>query len=142
MVSHDAGLLMHMELYLRMEQSFQEIRSMTLVFTCVYAQSLQSCPILCSPVDCSPPGSPVQGILQARILEWVAVPSCRGSCQTRDQTQVFCGSCIVGGFFTTEPPGKPVLYIVQPYHMIYYFIFLKTFLEKHGELDKFWSCRW
>ena len=39
----------------------------------------QSCPTLCNPVDCSLPGSPVHGILQARILEWVAMPSSPGS---------------------------------------------------------------
>ena len=44
------------------------------------------------------------GILQARILEWVAMPSSRGSSQLRDQTQV---SCIVDRFFITETPGKP-----------------------------------
>ena len=38
------------------------------------AASLQSCPTLCDPIDGSPPGSPVPGILQARILEWVAIP--------------------------------------------------------------------
>ena len=38
------------------------------------AESLQSCPTLCDPIDGSPPGSPVPGILQARILEWVAIP--------------------------------------------------------------------
>ena len=38
------------------------------------AKSLQSCPTLCDPIDCSPPGSPVPGILQARTLEWVAIP--------------------------------------------------------------------
>ena len=43
------------------------------------AKSLQSCLILCNPMDCSPPGSSVQGILQARILEWVALPSSRES---------------------------------------------------------------
>ena len=43
------------------------------------AQSLQSCLTLCNPMDYSPPGSSVHGILQARILEWVAVPSSRGS---------------------------------------------------------------
>ena len=37
------------------------------------AKSLQSCPTLCDPIDCSPPGSPVPGILQARVLEWVAI---------------------------------------------------------------------
>ena len=37
------------------------------------AKSLQSCPTLCDPIDGSPPGSPVPGILQARVLEWVAI---------------------------------------------------------------------
>ena len=44
---------------------------------CVHARSLQSCLTLCDPVDCSLPASSVQGILQARILEWVAMPSSR-----------------------------------------------------------------
>ena len=43
----------------------------------------QSCPILCNPVDCSPPGSAVHGILQERILDWVAMLSSRGSSQPR-----------------------------------------------------------
>ena len=54
-------------------------------------------------MDCSPPGSSVHGILQARILEWVAISSSRESSQPRDRTQV---SCIAGRFFTTEPLGK------------------------------------
>ena len=58
----------------------------------------------CEPVDCSLPGFSVHGILQARILEWVALPSSRGSAQLRVQT---CISCIAGRFFTAEPPGKP-----------------------------------
>ena len=57
-----------------------------------YAKSLQSCPTLCNPRDCSLPGSCVLGILQARILEWVAMPSSRGSSQTKDRTHVSCGS--------------------------------------------------
>ena len=60
----------------------------------------QSCPTLCDPVDCSPPGSSVHGILQARILEWVAVPSSRGSSQPRNQTCFAYISCI----------GRRVLY--------------------------------
>jgi len=43
------------------------------VFAAAAAKSLQSCPTLCDPIDGSPPGSPVPGILQARILEWVAL---------------------------------------------------------------------
>ena len=50
----------------------------------------QSCPTLCDPKDCSRPGSSVQGILQASILEWVAIPFSRGSSWPRDQTQVSC----------------------------------------------------
>ena len=69
----------------------------------VKALVAQSCPTLCDPVDCSPPGSSVHGILQARILEWVAVPFSRGSSQPRDRIQV---SCIAGGFWEAlEPEG-------------------------------------
>ena len=45
----------------------------------------QSCPTLCDPMDCSLPGFSVHGILQARILEWIAIPSSRGSSQPRDR---------------------------------------------------------
>ena len=54
---------------------------------------------LCNPVDCSPPGSYVHRILQARILEWVAISSSRGSSQLRDRPRV---SCAAGRFFTTN----------------------------------------
>ena len=50
----------------------------------------KSCLNLCDSMDCSPPGFSVHGILQARIVEWVAIPSSRGSSQPRDQTQVSC----------------------------------------------------
>ena len=69
------------------------------------AKSLQSCPTLRSPVDCSLPGPPFHELLQARILEWVAMPFSRGSSlsrgssQSRDRTRV---SCIAGRFFTTR----------------------------------------
>ena len=55
---------------------------------CGYAKLLQSCPIFCDPMDCSPPSSSVHGILLARILEWVAIHSSWGSSQPRDLTQV------------------------------------------------------
>ena len=48
----------------------------------------QSCPILSDPVDCSPPGSSVHGILRARVLEWIAISFSRGSSQPRDPTRV------------------------------------------------------
>ena len=57
----------------------------------------QLCPILCNPMDCSPPGSSVLGIFQARILEWVAISFSRESSQPRDWTQV---SCTAGRLFT------------------------------------------
>ena len=56
----------------------------------------QSCPTLCDPVDCSLPSSSVHGILQARILEWVAISFSRGSSWPRDRTRA---SCIGGGCF-------------------------------------------
>ena len=50
----------------------------------------QSCPTLCNPMDCSPPGSSVHGIVQARILEWVAISSSRRSPQLSDWTHISC----------------------------------------------------
>ena len=64
---------------------------------CVHAKSLQSCLTLCDPTEYSPPGSSVHEILQARIVEWVAMPSSRASSRPRDQT---CFS--YSGFFTTS----------------------------------------
>ena len=55
-------------------------------------------PTLWDPVNCSPLGSSVHGLLQAGILEWVAMPSSRGSSQPRNHTRL---SCIAGGFFTS-----------------------------------------
>ena len=70
------------------------------LFTCIFISSLKSennhcvcvlvtqlCPALCNPMDCNLPGSSVHGILQARILEWVAMPSSRGSSWPRNQTR-------------------------------------------------------
>ena len=58
---------------------------------------IQLCVTLCNPMDYSMPGSSVHGILQARILEWVAIPFSRESSPPRDQLRV---SCIAGGCFT------------------------------------------
>ena len=60
----------------------------------VCAKLLQLCPTLRNPVDCSPPGSSVHGILQARILKWIVIPFSRGSSQPRDRTCVPYVSCI------------------------------------------------
>ena len=64
---------------------------------CMSANLLQWCPTLWDPMDYSLPGSSVHGILQWRLLEWVAISFLRGSSEPRDQTRV---SCIAGRFFT------------------------------------------
>ena len=74
----------------------------------MHAKLLQLCLTLCNPMDGSLPASSVRGILQARILEWVAMPFSRGSSWLRDGAHISCGSCFAGGFFTAEPPGKPL----------------------------------
>ena len=64
----------------------------------------QSCPTLCHPMDCSPLGCSIHGILQARILEWVAISFSRGSSQPRDRIRV---SRIAGDSLPSDPPRKP-----------------------------------
>ena len=68
----------------------------------------QSCPTLCDPMDCHPPGSSVHRILQAWISEWVAVTFSWGSSQPREQN---CISCIGRwGCLSLGPPGKPLIW--------------------------------
>ena len=74
-------------------------------YMCIHAQLLLLCLTLWDPMDCSPLGSSVHVILQARLLEWIAMPSSRVSSQPRDWPWVSRGSCIAGRFFTTESPG-------------------------------------
>ena len=80
------------------------VRSYRLICVCPVAQS---CPTVCDPMDCSPPGSSVHGIFQARILEWVAIFFSRGSSWPRDPT---CFSWIAGRFFTSEPRALIVMF--------------------------------
>ena len=61
---------------------------------CMHAKTLQSCPTLRDPMDCSLPGSSVHGILQARIPEWIAISSSRGSFWPRYWIHIFYVSCI------------------------------------------------
>ena len=72
------------------------------MISCTCAKLLQSCLTLCNPTDCSPPGSSVHGILQARILEWVALPSSRGSPGPGDRSRDSWVSCIQAD----SVPGK------------------------------------
>ena len=63
----------HFVVYLRLTHFKSSIRQFKKTLAAAAAKSLQSCPTLCDPIDGSPPGSPVPGILQARTLEWVAI---------------------------------------------------------------------
>ena len=74
--------------------AFQKLLTLVDTHVCMCAYL---CLTLCDPMDCSLSGSSVRGIFQARILEWVAMPSSRGSSLSRDRTQV---SRIASGFFT------------------------------------------
>ena len=74
---------------------------------CMRAKSLQLCLTLCNPADYSPPGSSVHRFLQARILEWVAMPSSRESSRPRDWTcKLLCLLHWQGGSLPRAPPGK------------------------------------
>ena len=67
----------------------------------------QSCPILCDPImDCSPPGSSVHGIFQARLLEWLPFPNPEHIPGPRIEPMSFVSLALAGKFFTTAPPGK------------------------------------
>ena len=68
----------------------------------------------CDPMDCSPPGSSLHGILQARILEWVAIPFSRGSSRCRNWTWV---SCIAGRFFTDWAMREASYIMLQNLHI-------------------------
>ena len=98
-------------------------------YVCMGAVLLQLCPTLCDAMDCSLPGSSVHGILQARILEWVATPSSRGSSPPRVWTWVSCSSCIAGGFFTAGPLGKPQI----PFIYIYVYTHTHTHTHTHTQ---------
>ena len=66
----------------------------------MHAKLLQLCPTVCDPMHCSPPGFSTHGILQARVLEWVAMPSSRGASRLRDRICLSYFSCI----------GRQILY--------------------------------
>ena len=74
----------------------------SIMFKANISSVAQSCPTLCGPMDCIPPSSSVHGILQARILEWVAI----SSSGELPNPEIKPGSPELAGF-TTEPPGKP-----------------------------------
>ena len=93
----------------------------------------QLCLTLCDPLDCSPPGSSVHGILQARILEWVAISSSRGSSWPRDWTHISYVSCtgrwILYHYATWEAPKCYILLKYTVYYILYkcYILLLRLF---------------
>ena len=74
----------------------------------------QSCSTLCDPMDCSPPGSSVHEILQARILEWVAMPSSRDLPDPGIEPR---SPALQADSLLSEPPGKPCLSVPLPYFL-------------------------
>ena len=87
-----------------------------LLLSCMkWSEVAQSCPTLCDPMDCSLPGSSVHGILQARILKWVAISFSRGSSRPRDLTQV---SHIVGRFFTIKDTWEAHRKNISPFYLV------------------------
>ena len=70
--------------------------------SCMCAKSLQLCPTLCDPMDCSLPGSYVLGILLTRILEWVAMPSSGDLPNPGIEPMSLTSPALAGGFFTTS----------------------------------------
>ena len=87
-----------------------QLRWRIVPFSCVLSCSAVS-DSFCNPMDCSPPGSSVHGILQARRLEWVAMPSSRGSSPPRDQTPISRVSCI----------GRQILYHFTTWEAFLYY---------------------
>ena len=75
-------------------------------FKTAVLSTFQSCPTLCDPLSYSLPDSSVHGILQARTLEWVALPSSRGPSQLRDWTASLLSPVLAGRFFTTSAPWE------------------------------------
>ena len=76
---------------------------------CICVLVAQSCPTLCDPMDCSPPGSSVHRIFQTRILEWVAISSSRGSSQSRDWES----AALQADSLPSEPPGKLIIQMLH-----------------------------
>ena len=106
------------------------------MYMCV--KSLQSYLTLCDPVDYNLPGSSVHGICQARTLEWVAMPSCRGSFRPRDRS---CVSCIPGKPFSGSlsiNDSQPCLHIRVPLEIL-----LKTnIITYYRDLDLITVSHW
>ena len=97
---------------------------------------LQSSLTLCDSTDCSAPGSSVCGVLQARILEWVAMP-CSRSSPPRDWTLISGSSCTAGRFFT---PSHPHILSCIINMCLYIYIYIGNILFIHSSINVYWGC--
>ena len=93
-------------------------------------KSLQSCPTLCNPIDSSLLGSSVHGILQGRILEWVALPSSKGSSWPRNGTQSLVSPALASQLFinsaTWEATYVSIIYVYMHTHTVKYYLAIKN----------------
>ena len=96
----------------------------------------QLCPTLWDPMDCSPPGSSVHGILWARILEWVAMPS------SRILNLQLLWLLHYRQILTTEPQGKPKTYCIYIHFNIYLILKLNTLKSIHFNIHYSFGCYW
>ena len=112
-----------------------------LLFACIHVKSLQSCPTLCNPMDHSLPGSSVRGILKERILEWVAMPSSRGSSWSRVELTSLTSPELAGKFFITITTWEALALHLYPSnaniwphllcHTLYTYTHMHTDMHKH-----------
>ena len=103
---------------------------------CVHAKSLEAFPTLSNPIDCSPPDSSVHRILQARILEWVAMHSFRGSSWSRDWICNSYVTCIGRWILPLVPPGKIQDTVVYIQHKLVFFPFIKNIFRLGVNLSR------
>ena len=87
----------------------------------IHAKSLQSCPALCDHMDCSLPGSSLHGILQARILEWVAMSSLGNLPNLGIEPVSLMSPALVGGFFTLSTTWEAILHSNSPFSSVIIF---------------------
>ena len=106
------------------------VRVCVCVCVCVCGLVTQLCLTLCNPMDSSPPGFSVHGILQARILEWIiTIPFSRGSSQPRDQTQISC----IGRWILYHLSHQGITYIyIYKIVGIYIYIYIYIYTHTHN----------
>ena len=109
----------------------ETVTALSISYVRVCAEPFQLCPTFWGPKDHSPPGCPIHGILQAKILEWVAISS-RGSSQARDWTYA---SCIIDRFFTIRK-GSP---LTNLYIQLHFFIFETIIQHRNMHLIPGWG---